>query len=148
MTRFKRIAITAFLAVVAAIGIGAVSATPAAASATGCQLYGGGNINGQWYPSGQWCASVNGSGTYVNGTSGSFNSPWGNVCNYRTQLRFIDGTNGSVYRTVDYGINWRCDHAAFMSFPGLNYNARRGKIEIRLIVNGGVLATVRTVRSE
>ena len=29
-----------------------------------------------------------------------------------------------------------------VSFPGLNYNARRGKIEIRLIVNGGVLATV------
>jgi hypothetical protein len=140
--RFRNILAAMIAAAVMSLGFSIATAGPAAADATGCQFSGGGNINGQYFPAREWCASVSGSGTYVRGTSGSFNSPWGNICNYRVRLRFIDGTNGAVYRVVDYGTNWRCDHAAFLSFPGLNYTARKGKIEIQLLSNGSVVSTV------
>lgn len=137
---FRRL-LLAFAALVGAVAIGvAVNPAPAAASATGCSWWGPHTVGGITLQTGEECASVNGSGLYVSGTSVSYNSPWGNVCNWREVDQFRD-IYGNVYWTVYGPTHLGCWHANWDSIS-INANVRAGSVSVLLQQNGGTITGV------
>ena len=94
-------------------------ASPASASAYMCTFWGPINIPGvpTPIPTGQFCTAVNGTGTYVDNTYGSFLSA-GSICNYNMTSEFFDSSS-RWYRTWTSPMNWGC------TFPGWGSNGMR-----------------------
>lgn len=117
-----------------------VTAGQANASATGCSWWGGGHIGGQYVPAGQYCFTISGSGTTVTGSTGSYNSPWGNVCNWSETVRFYD-VAGNNYRTFNGPTHLGCWHANWESLP-ISGTAAAGRVCGTLKTNGARLTEV------
>jgi len=135
-----RIGIVAALFVTSIVATLSFGVSPAAASATGCSWWGPHTVGGITLQTGEECASVNGSGTWVNNTSVSFNSPWSNVCNWREVDRFRD-TNGTLYATIYGPTHYGCWHANWDQV-NINGNARSGSVQIALQQNGADITSV------
>lgn len=114
-----------------------LSAQPASASGYNCVFWGPINIPGVGspIPTGQFCTAVNGSGTWVDNTYGSFLSA-GSICNYSMTSEFFD-SNSRWYRTWSSGVNWGC------TFPG--YGSKGMRIYERSWVQRGFVCN--TLRS-
>jgi hypothetical protein len=92
----------------------AVTSVPAKASATGCVRWGSVHIPEVGsLPLGQYCFTINGTGTTVNYTLGSINTPW--IINFAEVVHFYDGYGkeyatfyGPVHRGYAYGFQlWK-----------------------------------------
>lgn len=106
MARARRLVlvlVSTVLATVALVVVGPVS--PAAADTKSCQLYGGGNVSGTWIPSGTYCLTRVGSGTWVSGVQGEWYGP--KLCNYEVTAEFFNrdwGYRGPTrYSSRNYG---------------------------------------------
>lgn len=114
--------IIASLAVVAALAVGlvAVSANPAAADAKGCTFYGTRVIGSLSLPSGNYCATIVGSGTRVSGVQGEFYAP--QVCNWDVTAEFFNN-RWEWKRTFQSGHNYGCSRGSgWAPFIGVNSN--------------------------
>lgn len=100
-----RLAARFFLALALVLGVtlgsAAVNSEPASASSTGCSY--------PWF--GQYCETVNGSGTYVENVHGSFSSR-SPICNWRLKATFYNANNqywAAFYSDTHWGcsyVNW------------------------------------------
>lgn len=137
----KLIAIVALVASLAGVSVLA-SASPASASAYGCQGFrtvnspwGSGNVN-------SYCVDLQGSGTYVRSVSGAFTANVGSVCNYNITAEFFDA-QGRWYMTrqspVRYGCTWGTQYAGGIS---INQYVQRGFMCSTLKQNGSRLTSV------
>lgn len=70
--RKGRIGVTAGMFAATTVAALSFNVTPAAASATGCSWWGPHTVGGLTVQTGEECASVNGSGTWINNTSVSY----------------------------------------------------------------------------
>lgn len=129
----------ALLASVTAVG---VTSQPAAAGAFGCSYYrpistpwGTPNVN-------SYCATIDGTGTWVNYVSGSFTSNVGNLCNYNITAEFFD-SSGRWYMTRETPIQYRCDWGTrFVGRITINQNVKRGFMCSTLKQNGSRVTSV------
>lgn len=137
----KLIAIVALVASLAGVGV-LGNASPASASAFGCQGFrtlnspwGTGNVN-------SYCANLNGTGRYVRTVTGSYTANVGTVCNSSITAEFFD-TAGRWYMTrqspVRYGCRWGTQYAGGIT---LNQNVRPGFMCSTLKQNGARLTSV------
>jgi hypothetical protein len=129
----------ALLATVTAVG---VSSQPAAASAFGCSYFR--PISTPWgTPSvNSYCATIDGSGTWVNYVSGSFTTNVGTLCNYNITAEFFD-SNGRWYMTRATPIKYRCDWGTnFVGRITINQNVQRGFMCSTLKQNGSRVTSV------
>ena len=96
--RTRLMAAAGGLAVVATIAGFASAAAPASATSVWCNRWGSVYVPVAHVsiPVGQYCFGVEGSGTTVNSTSGSINTPW--IINYSEVVRFYNNA-GTNYRT-------------------------------------------------
>jgi hypothetical protein len=136
-----RISAMSLTGLLATLGMALGSFSPVGASATGCSWWGGGNVGGYYVPTAQYCFSISGSGTRVNSTSGSYNSPWGNVCNWREVVSFYN-SNGQNYKTIVGSTHYGCWRANWESLP-INGTAQKGYVVGQLQTNGQRLTEVR-----
>jgi hypothetical protein len=137
MTRNLRIMTLAVATLGSIMIIG--GAKPAFASAMGCTQWGAKSVLGHSIPTGQYCFSVEGSGTTVKFTAGSFNTGW---IGYPTEVvQFYDttGRNYASYTTFRgqgtlYGFHyWQ---------SGIHGTARVGSVCGNLLSYGQTVARV------
>lgn len=129
----------ALLATVTVLGF---TSKPAEASAFGCSYYrpistpwGTPNVN-------SYCATIDGSGTWVNWVSGSFTSNVGSLCNYNITAEFFD-SNGNWYMTRQSPVQYRCSWGTnFVARITINQNVRRGFMCSTLKQNGSRVTSV------
>lgn len=100
------------------------SASPAFADTKSCQAYGGGNFSGTWIPSGTYCMTRVGSGTWVSGMQGEWYGP--KLCNYEVTAEFFN-SNWAYRGTTRYsGRNYGCAYGStWMSYIRVN-NSMQG----------------------
>ena len=79
---------------------------PAAADAYKCNFWGPFNLGGWTVPQGQYCAYLEGSGTYVRRIGGNFQVA-GSICNYTVTAEFFD-RNSRHYRTFESPMQYGC----------------------------------------
>jgi hypothetical protein len=119
-----------------------VGSSPASASAYGCNGWKG--IPTPWgtVSANSYCASLNGSGTYVQSVVGSFSVNFGTVCNYNNTAEFFD-TSGKWYQTVESPVKYRCNWGTNLagSIP-INRTMKRGFMCSTLKQNGIRLTSV------
>jgi hypothetical protein len=84
----------AAIAAVVLSGVAGVAAPSAQASAVGCTWFGTYVVGGHTIYAGQYCFGINGSGTWVNFTDGSVNTPA--IYNRSEVVRFYD-RYGNLY---------------------------------------------------
>ena len=107
----RRISLLAVSLLVVSLGSVMLGVQPARASAYTCAF--GASITIFHFPTiptVEFCNGVNGSGTYVDNTYGSFLTP-GVICNYSITSEFFNSSS-QWYRTFSSGTHWGC------SFPG------------------------------
>ncbi len=121
-------------------------ATDASASAYGCTTYGHRvTFKGVSAVNGTWCGTINGSGTYVNYVGGNFYThlvPLDQICNFSERSEFYD-SNGHYYGYVQTPTAYRCSNASDLPSISLKRNMSRGYVLMKLISNGGTVATVK-----
>jgi hypothetical protein len=111
----------------------------ASASATGCTQWGAKSVAGHSLPTGQYCFSIDGSGTTVNWTSGSFNTGWIGYPTEKVEFYDTGGNNYATYTTFQgtgtlYGFHyWK---------TGIQGNARVGSVCGQLLSYGQPVARV------
>ncbi|MGN6606269.1 MAG: hypothetical protein ACTHMS_04580 [Jatrophihabitans sp.] len=99
--------------VLATVGITFVGASPASAFARGCAFWNPFTVSGQSLASGQYCAEVDGTGTYIYNVYGNFGSA-ANVCNWDLTAEFFD-QNWNWKRTYVSAHNYGCSHTGSAS---------------------------------
>jgi len=103
---------TRFLAVLTALllagGMGIVTASPASAYARGCSFWNPFSVSGYNLAGGQYCAEVDGSGTYIYQVEGDFTSI-GNICNWDITAEFFD-SHWRWHNTFTSYHNYGCSH--------------------------------------
>ena len=105
------------LAVAGALVTGSIAlAGPAQASATGCAYYGGiGSIKGIPIYNGNYCATVDGSGSYVYDVQASVSS-YGTICNWDITAEFFDA-NWHWHQTRVSSHHYGCGHTGWDWIP-------------------------------
>jgi hypothetical protein len=129
-------------AMVVALGMVAANLLAAAsvsASALGCARWGYVHVAGVSLPTGQYCFGINGSGTTVNNTTGSINTPV--IYNYEEVVRFYDGY-GNNYRTYYQPTHWGASYGSQFWSTGVHGTAQRGSVCGELTSNSVVVVKV------
>ncbi len=115
---------------------------PAHASAFGCNGWKGVPTPWGTLSANSYCASLNGTGTYVSSVSGSFTVNFGTVCNYNITAEFFD-SNGNWYYTKQTPVRYRCDWGTVSTGSiAIGTNMRRGSMCSTLKQNGARLTSV------
>jgi hypothetical protein len=131
--------------VIASLAGSVAFATDASASAYGCTTYGHKvSYKGVTVANGTWCGTINGSGTYVNYVGGNFYThivPLDQICNFSERSEFYD-SNGHYYGYAQTPIAYRCSNLSDLPNMYLKRNMSRGYVLMKLISNGGTVATV------
>lgn len=123
----------------AVAGAAFIAASPASASAVGCTWFGSYSIAGHTIYSGQYCFGINGSGTRVNFTDGSANSPA--IYNRSEVVRFYD-SRGSLYATFYEPTSTGYTYGYHYWQTGINGTAKAGgRVCGTLTSSGAALAT-------
>jgi len=119
--------------------------SPASASAYGCTTYGHSvTYKGITVKNGTWCGTINGNGQYVNYVSGNFYThvPWDDVCNFSERSEFYD-SSGHYYGYVQTATFYRCSYASDLPNIYLKRTMKKGYVLMKLVSNGGTVATVK-----
>ena len=136
----QRLALSAVLAVTALFGTTLATSGTALASATGCARWGSVHIPGFGsIPTGQYCFSINGSGTRVNYTSGSIDTPV--IYNFAEDVRFYDG-RGNNYYTYWGPTHWGAAYGPHSWWTSINGTAQRGSVCGELTSNSVIVTRV------
>jgi hypothetical protein len=105
ISRLRRLLVT-FVALAGLLIL--VNPSVASADAYKCNFWGPINVGGWTIPQGQYCAYLEGSGTYVRRIGGNFQAA-GSVCNYTVTAEFFN-RYGQWQRTFEspmqYGCTW------------------------------------------
>jgi hypothetical protein len=94
LSRARKLMVAALVVATLAVTMVVTGVKPAFASATGCARWGAKHILGYSIPTGQYCFSIQGSGTTVNFTSGSFDTGY---IEYPTEVVQFYDTSGNNY---------------------------------------------------
>jgi len=132
------------VAALAPVAVLYATEAPASASAYGCTGYGSGiSWQGMYIKNGTWCGSIVGNGTYVSYVGGNFYThvAINAVCNFSERAEFFD-SNGHYYGYVQSPTYYRCSYASDLPNMYLNQYVRRGFVNMKLLSNGGTVATV------
>lgn len=138
MNKIKRMGV-ALAGAGVVIGSAVATASPASASAVGCTWFGSYNVAGHTVYSGQYCFGINGSGTTVNFTDGSVNSPA--IYNRSEVVRFYD-RYGSNYATFWGPTSYGYTYGFHYWQTGIHGTANAGgRVCGTLLSSGAAIAT-------
>lgn len=84
------------------------NAGPASAYARGCSFWNPFSVSGYNLAAGQYCAEVDGGGTYIYQVEGDFSSV-GNICNWDITAEFFD-SHWNYHTTLASSHNYGCGH--------------------------------------